>query len=74
MAHGTSYARVTVTFDNGTESTEIVEYGAGTLDKVAHRIQEEARTLWDGWKRPTGVRYQTLQGTSLVDAIIEGVL
>lgn len=73
MANGKSYARITVTFDNGSESTQIVEYGAGTLDRAAHHIQDEARTFWDGWKRPIGVTYRALRGESLVDALIEGV-
>lgn len=67
----TGFARITVTFDNGTESpTYTVEYAAGTLDKVAHRIQEEERTFWAGWKRPTGVRYVALAGADLVSALI----
>lgn len=66
----TGFARITVTFDNGTESpTYTVEYAEGTLDKVAHRIQEEERAFWAGWKRPTGVRYQGLDASSLVDAL-----
>lgn len=64
------YARIVVTFNNGTESEILVTYKPGTLDKVAHHFQEAERKYWDGWKRPTGVTYQALNADNVVDALV----
>ena len=65
------FMQATVTFDNGTETTEIVQYGAHDTDKSFHAWMKFQNVNWRSCKTSTGGRYQALAAENLLDAIIE---